>query len=1467
MASVARAQNITEDRASGATVINNSLTFNRSTNGFLKWTPKGSGDRQTWTWSAWVKRNGHYGDRQVLFCGRPESSNYCQIEFDGDDNLKVFGDMGGLSSGGLFTLKSLNRTYRDQGWYHIVWHMNVRDGTAANRCRFYVNGVDQNPYVTGTYPPSVKDAWYVNGYREHSIGGLGGSLVTHMSDVQMAEVHFIDGQALDASYFGYTDPLTNTWRPKKFSGQYRIESTGTNPNNGTTWSGLWSPASGTFDQAVSNAFTGYLKETNRARTSGNAVLCTMNLSSNNITLDGGTDGLIVIAEPGYESTVTATISGTTHTSSSGSVHVFTQSGTLTQLTVVNNSGTGRTYLEGVVVNGFILTDGQTGGGLWSGLNSFYLPFSGDFPIQEDKSDNLSPLYNGTLAKDWTPVNIGGLVALDKATGALPILNTKGGGFAGGVGVRTDPYHANLVLALPLAGWEGDVSNLINSGSTQKTVTPGGDPSSSVWGGNYYGRSWSFDGSGDYLAVTHSTDFEMGSGAFTVEAWVYVDSHGADKTIVGSYKSSPDWQLTLAGGASNNIFMFSIWNGSATVSAESDVLDSAWIDQWVHVCGQRTGNTLQIIVNGRLSGTASFSGSAPNVNTTLDIGGRGDSYGFMTGQIQDVRVYKGIAKYTVSSIGDIGFIPGSSTPTVVQQTPSGVSYGSHLTVPVNGAVAFGDWVSETGPIITGSSAELNITSDTQTFTIEAWIYPYKIQPQSPAHEYRYTGIVSQGQVYVNFGYEDTGILRWYTYDGTAHYIDSAEKTVQTGCWQHVAVVSNAGAIKLYHNGIQVASGTLQDPSGGQSDAIHIGNADLTFQSDAMLGMMSNLRITTTAVYTAAFTPPTAPLTSITGTKLLCCQDPNSPTTAATATSSLSKAGAVSSCLTNLFDNNINMVKGVPNQYATIDPLSSVMGSSSSFTLSQGNLHFLGTGNNDDCACTLATPDHSGKWYYELRILANPTTTVAGWSTREVIQTEAVGTSAFTYYKSICTRGNGEVEVWDTNVTDIGSWSIGDVIGYALDLDNNQCHISKNGVRVASATVPTDKGVEWCPVIGDSSSGDSETLSNFGQQPFSYPPPDDYQCLCVANFPRPGLAVPSEYIKPVLYTGNGGTNPIDVSWKPDLTIIKVRSETGAWRWNNSVMGAGQMLDSTGDAAVYDDGPSGDDMFPSFNPNGFTAKGTGASYNKSSATYVSYNWKAGGSDGTFNVDGRSYSTAAAAGLDAGNINPSGASINTQTGFSIIKYTGSGVSGNTVAHGLTKEPAFVIVKKYEEAGNWGVYHQGLTDNTKVLTLNTDNAEVTPTDAFFTWNNTTTNLLGLGDNTITNDNTEGTIAFLWADVPGLQKFGKYKGSGDNNGTVVYLGFRPAVVWVKCTSDAGQEWVVWDDVRDVYNKMTTSVYIQSNASEASVGTTRQVDFLSNGFKLRNGSSGATDYGSRTYIYCAWAHQPLHNLYGASSNGR
>ena len=128
-------------------------------------------------------------------------------------------------------------------------------------------------------------------------------------------------------------------------------------------------------------------------------------------------------------------------------------------------------------------------------------------------------------------------------------------------------------------------------------------------------------------------------------------------------------------------------------------------------------------------------------------------------------------------------------------------------------------------------------------------------------------------------------------------------------------------------------------------------------------------------------------------------------------------------------------------------------------------------------------------------------------------------------------------------------------------------------------------------------------------------------------------------------------------------------------------------------------------------------------------------------------------------------------------------------------------------------------------------------------------------------------VLYAWHDVPGLQKFGKYTGSGISDGTFVELGFRPAVVLVKSSSTAGQEWVLWDDERSKYNINQTALYVESDTNESGAGTSRMVDFLSNGFKLRNGASGATDYSGRTYIYAAWAHQPMNNLYGAQSNAR
>jgi hypothetical protein len=121
--------------------------------------------------------------------------------------------------------------------------------------------------------------------------------------------------------------------------------------DGQNWSSFFSLSTGSFDQAISNAFNGVISSSTRARTSANAALITMNLGSA-VTVQQ----VIVISEPGYNSTCTVTISGTTYTSSSGSTHTFDVSGSLTQMTLVGNSANGRTYMEGMKINDQLLVD-------------------------------------------------------------------------------------------------------------------------------------------------------------------------------------------------------------------------------------------------------------------------------------------------------------------------------------------------------------------------------------------------------------------------------------------------------------------------------------------------------------------------------------------------------------------------------------------------------------------------------------------------------------------------------------------------------------------------------------------------------------------------------------------------------------------------------------------------------------------------------------------------------------------------------------------------------------------------------------------------------------------------------------------------------------------------------------------------------------------------------------------------------
>ena len=274
-----------------------------------------------------------------------------------------------------------------------------------------------------------------------------------------------------------------------------------------------------------------------------------------------------------------------------------------------------------------------------------------------------------------------------------------------------------------------------------------------------------------------------------------------------------------------------------------------------------------------------------------------------------------------------------------------------------------------------------------------------------------------------------------------------------------------------------------------------------------------------------------------------------------------------------------------------------------------------------------------------------------------------------------------------------------------------------------------------------------------------------------------------------------------------------------------------------------------------------------NASGGTYVAWCWKGGGSSNTYNIDGTGYGTASAAGLDGGTIDPDGASINTEAGFSIITYTGNGTTGATVAHGLGKKPVWVVIKTTSNTDNWMVYHQGNNNFSSpedfYLEMNANGGDI---DSVIMFNDTapTTSLMSFQNDHSNNGPSKTYVAYCWSEIPGYSKFGTYRGNGSSsNGSYVHLGFRPAFILMKKFSGS-DVWEVVDSARATHNNTTASLYPASDSIETTSG--RLIDFLSDGFKQMNGN-GNTNEDGHDYVYMAFAERAGQTAYGTFPNAR
>ena len=345
-------------------------------------------------------------------------------------------------------------------------------------------------------------------------------------------------------------------------------------------------------------------------------------------------------------------------------------------------------------------------------------------------------------------------------------------------------------------------------------------------------------------------------------------------------------------------------------------------------------------------------------------------------------------------------------------------------------------------------------------------------------------------------------------------------------------------------------------------------------------------------------------------------------------------------------------------------------------------------------------------------------------------------------------------------------------------------------------------------------------------------------------------PSDYFNTKLYTGNGSSGHAitGVGFQPDLVWIKPRDQAYNHRLFDVVRGAGKKISSDTNSAEATD----TNEQTSFNSDGFTI-GSDAGTNANTKTYASWNWKAGTS-----VSGDT--------TGSGTLKTYTGSVNTTSGFSIIKYTGNGTAGHTIPHHLGVAPSAIFVKKLNELGDWSNYHSVL-GNAGYMRLNNTNAFAT---ASTYWNNTSPTSSVFTTGTTGNINGSGStyIAYCFADVQGYSKFGSYTGNGSTDGTFVYTGFKPAWFMIKRTN-ANSYWTIFDNKRSSSGGSNEIDYsLDANVSNAEeTGTSvNDVDFLSNGIKIREDNGDLNSSGS-TIIYMAFAENPFVTSTGVPATAR
>jgi hypothetical protein len=462
--------------------------------------------------------------------------------------------------------------------------------------------------------------------------------------------------------------------------------------------------------------------------------------------------------------------------------------------------------------------------------------------------------------------------------------------AGQAGEEADEDFNQTVLLLHGDGTNGAQNNTFLDGSTNNfTITRNGNTTQGTFSpfslaagefSNY------FDGTDDYLSVADNAVLRPGAGAFTLEAWIYRNASGAAHTIYAK------------GGASTGI-VFQVTSGNVLrfthTTTNIDSTGTIAANTWTHVAVVREGtgsNQTKLYINGTNDGQGTVSTDFTQTEEVRIGTNRGATDDF-AGYISNVRFVKGSALYTTT------FTPSTSPLTTTSQgasssevelltcqsnrfvdnstnafaitrngdvkvTPfSPFAPTAAYSASTNGGSGYFDGTGDYLSIADNASLDMG----SGNFTIEFWFYPVVTPNHTPFS--KRVGVNDFAGILINFSSSTTPVLLATTNGSSWNVSITSSINVSIGAWNHIAVTRSSDTWTLWVNGSSggtaTVSGTVPDNAG---PFVIGGNAQTPGNVISNSHLFSFRVVKGTAVYTAAFTPPTAPLTAITNTSLLC-----------------------------------------------------------------------------------------------------------------------------------------------------------------------------------------------------------------------------------------------------------------------------------------------------------------------------------------------------------------------------------------------------------------------------------------------------------------------------------------------------------------------------------------------------------------------------------------------------------------------